>query len=327
MLNKKNKKVSLALLLIICCSLFFAIYFDSYKVQAKTGHWKKTTQGYQYIYSNGSYAHKKWIGKCYVNAKGIRVTGFITLKGKTYYLSPSSGKKVTGFRTIKKRKYYFLSSGEMAKYRTLKINNKFYMFRYNGTYKIMPRLQKIVDENGRVYTLHREYSTDPQIGIGISEEDLLTAAVYTEANIHGRIGMEAVALVILNRSESIKFPTRVDMCVYSYVQFQIARNGALTRVLKDPKLTNGSSRYKVARTAVKAARKTFYKHVKYGTSRKISGFKMPSGKSDFDYLFFMTTDSFNKLGLDRIKCGNAVSYKPKSVKCNAHIFFKRWAHK
>ena len=60
-------------------------------------------------------------------------------------------------------------------------------------------------------------------------------------------------------------------------------------------------------------------HKNSGASRVIDGITLPDGKTDFDYLYFMTPSAFDSLDLDKEKCD--------FMQYNGHVFFKNWIKK
>jgi len=92
------------------------------------------------------------------------------------------------------------------------------------------------------YKVEKQYMTDPQVGKDITEEDLFAAVLYTEAGGQGVPGMMMVAYVIMNRMDEgiaakgtgrVSYPGTLSIMIYQYDQWQVARNGSLTKVLKD----------------------------------------------------------------------------------------------
>ncbi len=79
-----------------------------------TKQWVKYKGDYYWVNKNGVVKKSTWVGNCYVNKKGVRVTGWKTIGGKRYYFK-SNGKKTTGLATISKKNYYFESSGALVK--------------------------------------------------------------------------------------------------------------------------------------------------------------------------------------------------------------------
>lgn len=84
----------------------------------KKGWYRNEDDKYFYRNSDGTIAKNRWI----------------TTKGKKYYVG-SKGIRVTGFQTIKKKRYYFNSNGEMVRGKTITIHGRKYTFRRNGQLK------------------------------------------------------------------------------------------------------------------------------------------------------------------------------------------------
>ena len=64
--------------------------------------WEKNADGtYSYYKKNGKLAVNTWINdKYFVDKNGIRQTGWLTYKNKTYFLNMSNGKKITNRRSV-----------------------------------------------------------------------------------------------------------------------------------------------------------------------------------------------------------------------------------
>ncbi len=124
-----------------------------------TNGWVKYKNKYYYVDKSGVVAKSKWIGKRYVDADGVRLTGWQKIGGKKYYLK-SNGKKATGVYTVKKKKYYFNSSGVLQKggwvsdkyYANSKgvlqtglqtINGEIYYFNKNTCKKVTSKFKKV----------------------------------------------------------------------------------------------------------------------------------------------------------------------------------------
>lgn len=132
-------------------------YFDLKSIGKTTtsqkAGWQKNSQGWQYCYSNGTYATGlKKIGKStyyftstgimktgwqkisgsryYFDKNGVMKTGWNKVGGKWYYMN-SKGKTLTGWQTISGKKYYFTSTGVM-KTGWQKISGAQYYFNSSG---------------------------------------------------------------------------------------------------------------------------------------------------------------------------------------------------
>ena len=96
---------------------------------------------------------------------------------------------------------------------------------------------------GKYFQLESPYLTDPVVGKDITEEDFLAAVLYTEAGDQGISGMMMVGYVIENRLKAgvaaakagsyVEYPGTLDIMIYQTQQWEVARNGTLTNVLKD----------------------------------------------------------------------------------------------
>ncbi len=349
----KRRILRIALVLTICLAgAMVTSQFSVQTVQAKTVKqgWKKTSKGYKYRLKNGKYVKNKFRkikGKYYYfSKKGYRVTGLKTIKSKKYYFS-SKGVRKTGIRTVKGKKYYFkpyayvnrwisgntyYAGADGAFYRNgiFAIANVAYNFDANGKCIGQATSVDSLDSNGKTYRMEPSVVSDPQIGgaTGLTEEDLLTAAVYTEAGNQGTIGMQAVALVILNRKISSSFPNDLKNVIYQKSQFSIASGGLLTKVLTDPALhAKTSIYYEAARQAVLQAQAAVDSYVASAgvTPRVLAGFPYPIGKTDFDYLYFMTPKAFEASKLDPVK-SEAATYTTDAALTSGHTFFRYFVY-
>lgn len=160
------------------------------------------------------------------------------------------------------------------------------------------------------FKLEKQYSTDPSV----SDTDFLAAVLYTEAGDQGLAGMMMVAYVIktrmaegiaaANAGNYVEYPGTLKIMIYQYGQWQVARDGALTRVLTD--IAAGEASYlSKARTAaananakkniVLEADATKYVKKTATTSTKTT---LKSGTqikpADFIYNSFMTPAAWNR---------------------------------
>ena len=176
---------------------------------------------------------------------------------------------------------------------------------------------KVYDtQNSRYYTMVKEYKTHPGIANGkTTDEALLAALCESEAGDQGKIGMEAVALCVLNRTikKDKEFPSTVRGVIYesmvngTYPQYSVVRDGALLK-----RLNGNFENRTLAYQAAKKAMTIFNNYVKNGKSRTLTGFK----QKDFNYMYFMMTSSFKKQPLTFSKVKYEV-YKD-------HTFFVDW---
>ena len=225
------------------------------------------------------------------------VTGWLKIGSTRYYLK-SNGEKAYDYwvGTTGVGGYYISKYGKMVAGTTYSYGNYIYTFNADGLCtNEEERYIKVVDpKNGKTYTVEKQFSTDPQVGEDVTEDEFLAAAVYAEAGNQGLPGMTGVALVMLNRMESSTYPASANIVIYQKQQFEVARNGALTRYLKNI----DSSILDNAKEAVSRARSTMEAYKSSGTPRTVVGLNMPEGKTDFDYMGFMTPAAFDKAGLD-----------------------------
>ena len=104
------------------------------------------------------------------------------------------------------------------------------------------------------FKLEKQYLTDPSV----SDTDFMAAVLYTEAGDQGIAGMMMVGYVIKTRMAEgaaaakagnfVEYPGTLKLMIYHYGQWQVARDGALTRVLTDISVGEASYLSK-ARTA------------------------------------------------------------------------------
>lgn len=259
--------------------------------------------------------------------EGIMVTGWLTNgKGQKRYFYKNSGYMCTGLKTIGQKKYYFKSNGIMAVSTSVTVNGITYSIATNGvatakTTKPNTNVSngnvKIYDtKNSRYYTMVKEYKSHPGIANGkTSDEALLAALCESEAGDQGKIGMEAVALCVLNRTikSDKEFPSTIRGVIYENIgssttpQYSVVRDGALLKRLNG-QFENRTLAYQAAREAMAI----FNKHVTTGKARTLKGFK----QKDFNYMYFMMTSYFWRQDLNFSK----VKYETYK----GHTFFVDW---
>lgn len=288
-------------------------YFDSSSYVMQTGL-KKIGKYYYYFSKTNGYLYQK---------------GWGTVSGKKYYFKKSNGRALTGWQTLSGNKYYFSSKGVLYVNTTATIDGVFYTFDSKGIakaqkYKVLSsgNVQVYDSTNKRNYTMAKEYLTHPGIANGeLSDRDLLAAIIDAEANDQGVIGMEAVALCILNRTikSDKEFPSSVRDVVYqtipgsTYPQYSPVRNGALLKRLKGT-FEEKTNAYKAA----DAALKVFNNYVEKGKKRTLKGFD----RKDFNFMYFMTPDAYyaQPLTFSRVDC---FLYRPNKSN-SGHMFFVDW---
>lgn len=308
-------------------------YFTSGEGIMATG-WLKNSKGQKrYFHSTSGVMATGWLKNTSKNISyyfdpetGYMTTGWRRISGKKYYFSTSNGSMATGLKTIDGKKYYFKTDGSMAVSTTVTVRGVTYTISSTGvaTVKTSHSNQnlsngnvKVYDtQNSRYYTMVKEYKTHPGIANGkTTDEALLAALCESEAGDQGKIGMEAVALCVLNRTikKDKEFPSTVRGVIYesmvngTYPQYSVVRDGALLK-----RLNGNFENRTLAYQAAKKAMTIFNNYVKNGKSRTLTGFK----QKDFNYMYFMMNSSFKKQPLTFSKVKYEV-YKD-------HTFFVDW---
>ena len=308
-------------------------YFHSTSGVMATG-WLKNSKGQKrYFHSTSGVMATGWLKNTSKNISyyfdpetGYMTTGWRRISGKKYYFSTSNGSMATGLKTIDGKKYYFKTDGSMAVSTTVTVSGVTYTISSTGvaTVKTSHSNQnlsngnvKVYDtQNSRYYTMVKEYKTHPGIANGkTTDEALLAALCESEAGDQGKIGMEAVALCVLNRTikKDKEFPSTVRGVIYesmvngTYPQYSVVRDGALLK-----RLNGNFENRTLAYQAAKEAMTIFNNYVKNGKSRTLTGFK----QKDFNYMYFMMNSSFKKQPLTFSKVKYEV-YKD-------HTFFVDW---
>lgn len=308
-------------------------YFTSGEGIMATG-WLKNSKGQKrYFHSTSGVMATGWLKNTSKNISyyfdpetGYMTTGWRRISGRKYYFSTSNGSMATGLKTIDGKKYYFKTDGSMAVSTTVTVSGVTYIISSTGvaTVKTSHSNQnlsngnvKVYDtQNSRYYTMVKEYKTHPGIANGkTTDEALLAALCESEAGDQGKIGMEAVALCVLNRTikKDKEFPSTVRGVIYesmvngTYPQYSVVRDGALLK-----RLNGNFENRTLAYQAAKKAMTIFNNYVKNGKSRTLTGFK----QKDFNYMYFMMNSSFKKQPLTFSKVKYEV-YKD-------HTFFVDW---
>lgn len=168
------------------------------------------------------------------------------------------------------------------------------------------------------FKVEKQYLTDPKVGRDVTEEDFFAAVLYTEAGNQGIPGMMMVAYVILNRMDEgiaasqgtgyVPYPGTLNIMIYHYEQWQVARNGALTNVLKDvlageagylSNARQAAARALAGKPIVLTESATRYTRQSATSSTMAT---LPAGttikKSAFKYNSFMTPAAWNRFATD-----------------------------
>ena len=309
-------------------------YFNP-KTGKLTRGWMKNSKGQRYYFTSGEgvmatgwMKNSKGQKRYFYSNSGVMATGWLknTSKNITYYFDTDTGYMYTGLNRISGKLYYFKSNGVMAVSTTVSVNGVTYSISATGvaTAKTSkPNVNvsngnvKVYDNtNSRYYTMVKEYKSHPGIANGkTTDEALLAALCEAEAGNQGKIGMEAVALCVLNRTikSDKEFPSTIRGVIYENIgssttpQYSVVRDGALAKRLKGT-FENRTLAYQ----AVREAMTIFNNYVKTGKARTLSGFK----KKDFNYMYFMMNSAFKKQPLTFSKVEYEV-YKD-------HTFFVDW---
>ena len=309
-------------------------YFNP-KTGKLTRGWMKNSKGQKYYFTSGEgvmatgwMKNSKGQKRYFYSNSGVMATGWLknTSKNITYYFDTDTGYMYTGLNRISGKLYYFKSNGVMAVSTTVSVNGVTYSISATGVataktskpnVNVSNGTVKVYDTtNSRYYTMGKEYKSHPGIANGkTTDEALLAALCEAEAGNQGKIGMEAVALCVLNRTikSDKEFPSTIRGVIYENIgssttpQYSVVRDGALAKRLKGT-FENRTLAYQAAREAMTI----FNNYVKTGKARTLSGFK----KNDFNYMYFMMTSAFKKQPLTFSKVEYEV-YKD-------HTFFVDW---
>ncbi len=308
-------------------------YFDP-KTGKLTRGWMKNSKGQRYYFTSGEgvmatgwLKDSKGRKRYFYKNSGVMATKWMrnSSKNLSYYFDPDTGYMVTGLKTIDGKKYYFKTDGVMAVSTTVTVNGVTYTIsssgvataKANSNQNLSNGNVKVYDtKNSRYYTMVKEYKSHPGIASGkTTDEALLAALCESEAGDQGKIGMEAVALCVLNRTikKDKEFPSTVRGVIYENIgssttpQYSVVRDGALLKRLNG-NFENRTLAYQAAREAMTI----FNNYVKKGKARTLSGFK----QKDFNYMYFMTNSAFKKQPLNFSKVKYEI-YK-------GHTFFVDW---
>lgn len=266
-------------------------YFGLKTGRMQTSQWIATKKKYYYYGSDGIMARNQWVGSYYVGKTGTRLT---KCWKDSRYLG-STGKALKGLQKIGNTYYYFdTQTWKKVTNTTLTIKGVAWKFDKNG------KGTKVTNIPTASVSVENTYYTDPDV----SDETLLSAIIYCEAGNQSYTGKLAVGLVIMNRVYNKQFPSKLREVVYQKSQFTPARNGSLTRALKNPQIVNEEC--KLAASAITQQFKS------YVAGQKVY-LKIDGKQTQFPYLFFMTSAAYQS-------CGRTAAYK----KIGDHLFFKTW---
>ena len=318
-------------------------------VQGKTraqAYWVQNNGGWLYVQENGSYAKSTWKtidGKeYYFGADGYMVTGWLKQGSTWYYLKPTAknsaekvGEKAYNYwvGTAGIGGYYIDKYGRMVAGKDYSLGSYVYTFDANGLCTNREnRYLQVTDANGRKYNVEKKtYISDPQVGVDVTEDEFLAAAVYAESANQKLTGMTGVAMVMLNRMRTNKtstapYPSEAKNMIYQATQFEVARDGALTKSLNLIVSGKGGTAMENAKKAVANARAICDAYDNNKTdelSDEVKGIleelKVPEGHTMLEYLGFMTPKAFENANLDPEKT-HAFTYKNTT-------FYSTWIKK
>lgn len=256
--------------------------------------WVKTGSYIYYFNSSGEMVTNQWVGLYYVGKTGARVTN--TWKDEKYL--GSDGRAVSGLQEINGVYYYFSKKTyKKVTSASVVVSGTTYKFDSKGKGTIV-KPAKAPSTN---VSVESTYYTDKYV----DDETLLASIIYCEAGNQAYTGKVAVGMVIMNRVYASGFPSKMREVIYAKSQFTPARDGSLTKAIQYPA--------RVTAECKKAAKEVIAKYDGYKKGQKVY-LTINGKKTEFPYLFFMTSAAYNRLGLRS-------AYK----QIGAHVFFKVWA--
>ena len=319
--------------------------WDQSKTKAQA-YWVLNGDRWMLVQEDGTYAKKCWKtvdGKeYYLDENGYMVTGWLKQGSTWYYLKPTAknsaekvGEKAYNYwvGTAGIGGYYIDKYGRMVAGKDYSLGSYVYTFDANGLCTNREnRYLQVTDANGRKYNVEKKtYLSDPQVGVDVTEDEFLAAAVYAESANQGLTGMTGVAMVMLNRmrtnkTSSAPYPSEAKNMIYQATQFEVARDGALTKSLNLIVSGKGGTAMENAKKAVANARAICDAYDNNKTdelSDEVQGIleelKVPEGHTMLEYLGFMTPKAFENANLDPEKT-HAFTYKNTT-------FYSTWIKK
>ena len=319
--------------------------WDQSKTKAQA-YWVLNGDRWMLVQEDGTYAKKCWktVGgkEYYLDENGYMVTGWLKQGSTWYYLKPTAknsaekvGEKAYNYwvGTAGIGGYYIDKYGRMVAGKDYSLGSYVYTFDVNGLCTNREnRYLQVTDANGRKYNVEKKtYLSDPQVGVDVTEDEFLAAAVYAESANQGLTGMTGVAMVMLNRmrtnkTSSAPYPSEAKNMIYQATQFEVARDGALTKSLNLIVSGKGGTAMENAKKAVANARAICDAYDNNKTdelSDEVKGIleelKVPEGHTMLEYLGFMTPKAFENANLDPEKT-YAFTYKNT-------MFYSTWIKK
>ena len=246
-----------------------------------------------------------------VAGKGIRYQGgWLTIAGKTRYYDKKDGHAVVGWLSDNSKLYRMDSIGVMLRNTTFTVNGKKYQADKDGvvtevvelpydetytarkpfTYTSNGGYLTVYDKtNGKYYKMVNEFATDTGVANGnLTDRDILAALCEAEAGDQGLIGMEAVAMCILNRTikPDKEFPSEVRLVIYQTGP----RQYSTTMGAVNSRLNGNWNNKSLAYQATDEALKIFTAYRRSGKPRVISGFY---NNQDVNFMYFMMSSVFS----------------------------------
>ena len=319
--------------------------WDQSKTKAQA-YWVLNGDRWMLVQEDGTYAKKCWktVGgkEYYLDENGYMVTGWLKQGSTWYYLKPTAknsaekvGEKAYNYwvGNAGVGSYYIDKYGRMVADKDYSLERYLYTFDASGVCTARePRYLKVPDKNGHEYYVEKKYYlSDPQVGVDVTEDEFLAAAVYAESANQGLTGMTGVAMVMLNRmrtnkTSSAPYPSEAKNMIYQATQFEVARDGALTKSLNLIVSGKGGTAMENAKKAVANARAICDAYDNNKTdelSDEVKGIleelKVPEGHTMLEYLGFMTPKAFENANLDPEKT-YAFTYKNT-------MFYSTWIKK
>lgn len=305
-----KKKIRLLIGMCVLCMLLSA--------QCALAGWVRNGSGMAFVDASGvsragTYYAKQKLGFVRIgsdvyaySAAGKRLKGWVKIGADRYYFKKSNGRQIRGRAAKIKKKYYYFNANGQALRSTWHLG---YYYGQSGARLVnqVKSFQNVTyrfDHNGSAtgrtaagVSVDAGYVSDPQV----ADEVLLSAIIYTEAGNQPYYGQLAVGLVITNRMRSPLAPSTLREVLYQTDQFQPARNGILTNVLRN--------QYMITDSCKKAAKEVLRMYSKNRYKIKVNGKKVNMK----GYLFFMTPGAFQRLGI-----------KSPALQLQGHMFFKQW---
>ncbi len=317
--------------------------------------WTRNADGtYSFYRKDGTKAVNTWINKTYyVNAEGIRQTGWLVYKNKTYFLTKSNGKKITKcWVKTNGNFYYFNANGVMVKNRKVgqyyvgsdgkrlyntwvddiylgssgksvkglqTINGSYYYFDSSTGKKAVSCRMTL---NGVVYEFAQNgvgiVISDGKIPVtGISVEDTYYSDPYAddETLLGAIIYCEA-------GNQAYNGQLAVGFVIMNRLHSSAFPGSSIREIVyaktqfspaRDGSLTRALTNPSIVSAQCRKAAKETLKLYKNYTAGKKIYLEVGKNIEFSEYMFFMTQPAYIRLGL-----------KSEYLKIGDHVFFKNW---